>query len=671
MTVSSTTNRKTFAGNGVTTSFATSPVVFFDTSDLVLTAVTDSTGASEALVENTDYTVTGGAGSTGTVSLAGGSSPYGAPAAGITLVIRRVLPLTQDDDFLNNDINDAEVLEDNLDRLTMVDQQQSEEVGRALKVSESESEQSDIAVAGKAGYYLRRNVAGTAFELAVGDANTSTFTQSGTGAVERSVTAKLGESVSVKDFGAVGDGTTNDTAAITAAILACQTASQTSLFFPTGVYRIESTITLGSGGAKGIAFIGETATSQQGSSRPPVTFRWHGGALSMFDVQSTYFNFYNIAFENYTTATDVWLLTAAQHMVIENCSFVVGSGATRFSRSVLHADGNEFGYSVVRNCTIQNPAPRFLDIDGLGTGNGITPLLFENNIVESNSAGAHTFVYMKDEGCDIVTFRANTFNGQSNAQLTIVDTTDTPVSETIAVLNFYDNEIDLVANTATDRCFRLTNVTNINMWGNQVQGGGSVTAIGVLVNSTVTMFAGNSGLSIGGPFFSCDATSRVYSGVNKMNTSNTAGVSSDPGAGKAGGVLQVVNVTMGTQRSTTSTSYADVSGLTASITPTSETSKILVLVNVNGIAVTSAATTVSLKLLRGSTDLIEFEREAGYTGSFATELAVGGSGATYLDAPASASAVAYKVQFKINTVGTGLVSASGGVSTITLMEVAA
>ena len=54
MTVSSTTNRKTFAGNGVTTSFATSPVVFFDTSDLVLTVVTDSTGASEALVENTD-----------------------------------------------------------------------------------------------------------------------------------------------------------------------------------------------------------------------------------------------------------------------------------------------------------------------------------------------------------------------------------------------------------------------------------------------------------------------------------------------------------------------------------------------------------------------------------------------------------------------------------------
>jgi hypothetical protein len=146
MTVSSVTNRKTFAGNGVTTSFATSPVVFFDTSDLVLTAVTDSTGASEALVENTDYTVSGGAGATGTVSLAGGSSPYGAPAAGITLVIRRVLPLTQDDDFLNNDINDAEVLEDRLDRLTMIAQQLDEGNNLGVRLSSDETATDGLAV---------------------------------------------------------------------------------------------------------------------------------------------------------------------------------------------------------------------------------------------------------------------------------------------------------------------------------------------------------------------------------------------------------------------------------------------------------------------------------------------------------------------------------------------
>ena len=58
-----------------------------------------------------------------------------------------------------------------------------------------------------------------------------TFTQDGTGAKPRSYDSKLKDVVSVKDFGAVGDGTTNDTAAIQAAI---NTGS--SLVFPAGTY---------------------------------------------------------------------------------------------------------------------------------------------------------------------------------------------------------------------------------------------------------------------------------------------------------------------------------------------------------------------------------------------------------------------------------------------------
>jgi len=139
MTVSSTTNRKSFAGDGVTTSFGTSPVVFFNSSELVVQVVVTATGAATTLAEGTNYTVTGGNGAVGTVNLAGGTSPNGAPSALQTLLIRRVLPLTQADDFVNNDINDAEVTERRFDKTVMQIQQLGEEIGRGLVIPASET----------------------------------------------------------------------------------------------------------------------------------------------------------------------------------------------------------------------------------------------------------------------------------------------------------------------------------------------------------------------------------------------------------------------------------------------------------------------------------------------------------------------------------------------------
>lgn len=71
-------------------------------------------------------------------------------------------------------------------------------------------------------------------------------TQSGTGAINRTAQDKLRESVSVKDFGAVGDGVADDTAAIQAAVSTLG-ASGTAVYFPHGVYIVGSTITLPTG----------------------------------------------------------------------------------------------------------------------------------------------------------------------------------------------------------------------------------------------------------------------------------------------------------------------------------------------------------------------------------------------------------------------------------------
>lgn len=65
--------------------------------------------------------------------------------------------------------------------------------------------------------------------------NTVNYTQGGTSAVTRTVQSRLQDFVSVKDFGAVGDGATNDTAAIQAAINYAQSRDG-GLLVPTGIY---------------------------------------------------------------------------------------------------------------------------------------------------------------------------------------------------------------------------------------------------------------------------------------------------------------------------------------------------------------------------------------------------------------------------------------------------
>lgn len=65
------------------------------------------------------------------------------------------------------------------------------------------------------------------------------FIQAGTGSVQRTVESKLQETVSVKDFGAVGDGVTDDTAAIQAAL----SSSHVNIYVPAGRYRITSNLT--------------------------------------------------------------------------------------------------------------------------------------------------------------------------------------------------------------------------------------------------------------------------------------------------------------------------------------------------------------------------------------------------------------------------------------------
>ncbi len=132
MTVASTSNRKTYTGDDATVAFATSPVVFFDEGDLDVYLVTTATGNAVLQTITTHYTVSGGAGSTGTVTM------LIAPASTETLVIVRTLDITQEVDFVNNEATDAEVAEDALDRLTMIAQQINADNDRAFTLPVSD-----------------------------------------------------------------------------------------------------------------------------------------------------------------------------------------------------------------------------------------------------------------------------------------------------------------------------------------------------------------------------------------------------------------------------------------------------------------------------------------------------------------------------------------------------
>lgn len=70
------------------------------------------------------------------------------------------------------------------------------------------------------------------------------FTQAGTGAAVRTIDSKLKEVVSVKDFGAVGNGVADDTDAITNALAALLGRGGGTLYFPTGIYLISAGIPL-------------------------------------------------------------------------------------------------------------------------------------------------------------------------------------------------------------------------------------------------------------------------------------------------------------------------------------------------------------------------------------------------------------------------------------------
>ena len=156
-------------------------------------------------------------------------------------------------------------------------------------------------------------------------------------------------------------------------------------------------------------------------------------------------------------------------------------------------------------------------------------------------------------------------------------------------------------------------------------------------------------------------------GVNKIqdDTVVAADIASSVPLGK---VLQVVQGQNTSTYSTTSSSFSD-TGLSASITPSATTSKILCIVSEVGFIHGSGSSLHTYcELVRGSTVINGTHAQ----GDGDSDMHYNASSQVFLDSPSTTSATTYKMQMRTSS-GTAYVNweaSSGYKSTITLMEIA-
>lgn len=149
-----------------------------------------------------------------------------------------------------------------------------------------------------------------------------------------------------------------------------------------------------------------------------------------------------------------------------------------------------------------------------------------------------------------------------------------------------------------------------------------------------------------------------------------------------GKLAQVVSTAKTSAFTTGSTSFTDITGLSVTITPAANTSKIYVSVAVSG-GGTNGSSGIYYNLVRGSTNIAVGDSGGGSPETLCTSAVqsfdvnnVPSTAIVFYDAPATTSATTYKIQMKVDA-ATGYInrSSSGNygrsVSTITVMEILA
>ena len=156
--------------------------------------------------------------------------------------------------------------------------------------------------------------------------------------------------------------------------------------------------------------------------------------------------------------------------------------------------------------------------------------------------------------------------------------------------------------------------------------------------------------------------------IIKPNNNTISAITALPAAISTGKVLQAVTFTYSTQESTSSTSFV-ASSVTASITPSSSSNKVLIMVSGTQTTSGNASHNVATIYRGSSTNLGDSSYGISYAYTSGGS-AHSGISMNVLDSPSTTSATSYTMYFRATAAHSQTLQNAGAKSTIILLEIA-
>ena len=242
MTIVNQTARTSATGSGATGQAVPFSFPINDTSDLVVTSRVTATGVETVLAETTNYTVVIAAGEGGTLTT------VTAVAASATIHIVRTTPFTQPLDLEQGGAFNAENIEDAIDKSRKLEIENKDKLDNKALVFPDTDPISLIntlpSSKDRASKVISCDSAGNITASAAVPVDSVAFTAFGTSMAETATVATARTLLAlgwenVKDHAATGDGVTDDTTAVEAAL-----AAGSMVFFPAGTYRVTNALVI-------------------------------------------------------------------------------------------------------------------------------------------------------------------------------------------------------------------------------------------------------------------------------------------------------------------------------------------------------------------------------------------------------------------------------------------